>query len=293
MLAPLLREMVAAEEPILEAHGLTMWGYVVLLALDRSSMRTQAALAAAIGADKTRIIRTLDELQDDGLHRAPARSGRPQGAAAGHHRSRPSASKMQSRPRSSEGRSGGSANSAPRSDGSSCGCSQRSDPTRMGMTRMERLNIMSKPAERVVFSGVQPTSDSLHLGNALGAVQAVGGPAGRVRRLLLRRRPARDHDPAGSGHAAPPHPRDRRAVPGDGHRPVPGHHLRAEPRARPRRTRLGAGLFHRFRAGVADDAVQGQVAEGGQRRHHRRPVHLSGADGRRRAALRHQPGARR
>ena len=66
MLAPLLREMVAAEGPVLEAHGLTMWGYVVLLALDRSSMRTQAALAAAIGADKTRIIRTLDELQDDG-----------------------------------------------------------------------------------------------------------------------------------------------------------------------------------------------------------------------------------
>ena len=30
---------------------------------------------------------------------------------------------------------------------------------------------MSEPNERVVFSGVQPTSDSLHLGNALGAVQ--------------------------------------------------------------------------------------------------------------------------
>ena len=72
MLAPLLREMVAAEVPVLEAHGLTMWGYVVLLALDRSSMRTQAALAAAIGADKTRIIRTLDELQDDGyIERRP------------------------------------------------------------------------------------------------------------------------------------------------------------------------------------------------------------------------------
>ena len=72
MLAPLLREMVAAEGPVLEAHGLTMWGYVVLLALDRSSMRTQAALAAAIGADKTRIIRTLDELQDDGyIERRP------------------------------------------------------------------------------------------------------------------------------------------------------------------------------------------------------------------------------
>ena len=67
MLAPLLREMVAAEGPVLEAHGLTMWGYVVLLALDRSSMRTQAALAAAIGSDKTRIIPTLDELQHRGF----------------------------------------------------------------------------------------------------------------------------------------------------------------------------------------------------------------------------------
>ena len=72
MLAPLIREMVAAEEPVLQAHGLTMWGYVVLLALDRSSMRTQAALASAIGADKTRIIATLDDLQDDGyIERRP------------------------------------------------------------------------------------------------------------------------------------------------------------------------------------------------------------------------------
>jgi tryptophanyl-tRNA synthetase len=34
---------------------------------------------------------------------------------------------------------------------------------------------MSKPADRVVFSGVQPTSDSLHLGNALGAVAQWAG----------------------------------------------------------------------------------------------------------------------
>jgi DNA-binding MarR family transcriptional regulator len=72
MLAPLVRDMVAAEEPVLEAHGLTMWGYVVLSALDRSSIRTQAALATAIGADKTRIIRILDDLQDDGyIERRP------------------------------------------------------------------------------------------------------------------------------------------------------------------------------------------------------------------------------
>ena len=72
MLAPLMRELMAAERPILDAHGLTMWGYVVMLALDRSPMRTQAALAEAIGADKTRIIATLDELQHSGfIERTP------------------------------------------------------------------------------------------------------------------------------------------------------------------------------------------------------------------------------
>jgi len=67
MLAPLLRDLIAAEEPVLAAHGVSMWGYVVLVTLDGSPIRTQAALAAAIGADKTRIIRDLDELQERGL----------------------------------------------------------------------------------------------------------------------------------------------------------------------------------------------------------------------------------
>ena len=44
-----------------------MWGYAVLLALGERPTRTQAALAAAIGADKTRVIAVLDELQDRGL----------------------------------------------------------------------------------------------------------------------------------------------------------------------------------------------------------------------------------
>jgi DNA-binding MarR family transcriptional regulator len=67
MLAPLVRDTMAAELPVLEANGLSMWGYSVLVALDRSAIRTQAALAEAIGADKTRIIAILDELQDKGL----------------------------------------------------------------------------------------------------------------------------------------------------------------------------------------------------------------------------------
>jgi DNA-binding MarR family transcriptional regulator len=67
MLAPLVRDLIAAERPVLEANGLSMWGYSVLVALDRSAIRTQAALAGAIGADKTRIIAILDELQEKGF----------------------------------------------------------------------------------------------------------------------------------------------------------------------------------------------------------------------------------
>lgn len=72
MLAPLIRETIAAERPVLEAHGLSMWGYSVLVTLDEAPMRTQVALAEAIGADKTRIIATLDELQQQGyIERRP------------------------------------------------------------------------------------------------------------------------------------------------------------------------------------------------------------------------------
>ncbi|OBB67203.1 MarR family transcriptional regulator [Mycobacterium sp. 852014-50255_SCH5639931] len=72
MLVPLTRQAVAAERPVLAAHGLSMWGYVILSALDGSPIRTQAALAEAIGADKTRIIPILDELQERGyIERSP------------------------------------------------------------------------------------------------------------------------------------------------------------------------------------------------------------------------------
>ncbi|ULE34425.1 MarR family winged helix-turn-helix transcriptional regulator [Mycobacterium sp. IDR2000157661] len=72
MLVPLIRRLTAAEGPVLSAHGLSMWGYSVLCALDEAPVRTQAALAQAIGADKTRIIGTLDELQDKGyIERRP------------------------------------------------------------------------------------------------------------------------------------------------------------------------------------------------------------------------------
>ena len=67
MMWPLARALVGAEEPILAEHHTTMWGYIVLTALTEQPVRTQAALAQAIGADKSRIIGVLDELQEQGL----------------------------------------------------------------------------------------------------------------------------------------------------------------------------------------------------------------------------------
>ena len=61
------RRLLAMEQPILDRHGLTMWAYAVLTALNDRPMRTQAALADSIGADKTRLIRVLDDLQRRGL----------------------------------------------------------------------------------------------------------------------------------------------------------------------------------------------------------------------------------
>jgi DNA-binding MarR family transcriptional regulator len=64
MMYPLSRALIAAELPILRAHEISMWGYAVLNALVEEPIRTQSALAQSIGADKTRIIGVLDELQE-------------------------------------------------------------------------------------------------------------------------------------------------------------------------------------------------------------------------------------
>ena len=56
MVTRLSRQLIAVEQPILAEHGVTMWGYIVLSALD-----------GALGADKTRLIGVLDELQERGF----------------------------------------------------------------------------------------------------------------------------------------------------------------------------------------------------------------------------------
>lgn len=69
MILPLGRALMAAEQPVLDRHGISMWGYAVLLGLGAEPVYTQSALARQIGADKTRIIPVLDELQREGLIR--------------------------------------------------------------------------------------------------------------------------------------------------------------------------------------------------------------------------------
>jgi DNA-binding MarR family transcriptional regulator len=67
MMVPLGRSLLALEAPVIEAHGITMWGYIVLSRLAGQPYRGQAVLAEHIGADKTRLIGVLDDLQDRGL----------------------------------------------------------------------------------------------------------------------------------------------------------------------------------------------------------------------------------
>ena len=67
--ARLARAMIAAEEPVMRAHGVEMWDYVVLRALEDGPAPTQSELAAAVGRDKTRLIPILDRLEARGLLR--------------------------------------------------------------------------------------------------------------------------------------------------------------------------------------------------------------------------------
>ncbi|ADB31035.1 transcriptional regulator, MarR family [Kribbella flavida DSM 17836] len=67
LFARITRRLAEAERPLLERHGLSMWGYSVLVCLSDQPPATQQALAQAIGYDKSRLIALLDDLEADGL----------------------------------------------------------------------------------------------------------------------------------------------------------------------------------------------------------------------------------
>jgi DNA-binding MarR family transcriptional regulator len=60
-----LTSAVAQRElPLLRGHQVEMWDYVVLGGLEHGPAPTQAKLAVSVGRDKTRLIQTLDRLED-------------------------------------------------------------------------------------------------------------------------------------------------------------------------------------------------------------------------------------
>jgi DNA-binding MarR family transcriptional regulator len=67
LFARITRRLIEAEGPLLEAHGLSMWGYIALSQLVTQPAATQLALAQAMRYDKTRLIGLLDQLEQDGL----------------------------------------------------------------------------------------------------------------------------------------------------------------------------------------------------------------------------------
>jgi DNA-binding MarR family transcriptional regulator len=67
MLHRLSLSVIDAEVPVLRGHGLEMWDYVVLGALEHSAAPTQAQLAAVVRRDQTRLIPILDRLEAQGL----------------------------------------------------------------------------------------------------------------------------------------------------------------------------------------------------------------------------------
>jgi DNA-binding MarR family transcriptional regulator len=67
LLARATRRLIEEEAPVLAAHDLSMWGYIVLSRLATAPAETQLSLAQEIGYDKSRLIGLLDELERDGL----------------------------------------------------------------------------------------------------------------------------------------------------------------------------------------------------------------------------------
>lgn len=59
----------AAETAAVREHGMTLWGYTVLVAVVEAPARTQLALAQAVSVDKSKLVLILDELEDAGLVR--------------------------------------------------------------------------------------------------------------------------------------------------------------------------------------------------------------------------------
>ncbi|MFD7733302.1 MarR family winged helix-turn-helix transcriptional regulator [Kitasatospora phosalacinea] len=63
LLARLKQGLATAQTPALRAHGLSLWGYTVLMAVVDAPTRSQLALAQAVSVDKSKLVLVIDELE--------------------------------------------------------------------------------------------------------------------------------------------------------------------------------------------------------------------------------------
>lgn len=59
--------LATVETAIVRRHGMSLWGYTVLVEVASGPPRSQLALAGAVPVDKTKLVGILDELESAGL----------------------------------------------------------------------------------------------------------------------------------------------------------------------------------------------------------------------------------
>ncbi len=67
LFARLKQALATAETAAAQEHGMTLWGYTVLMAVVETAAGSQLALAQAISVDKSKLVLVLDELEAAGL----------------------------------------------------------------------------------------------------------------------------------------------------------------------------------------------------------------------------------
>ncbi|GAA2361741.1 MarR family transcriptional regulator [Nonomuraea africana] len=67
LFARLKQGLATAESAVVREHGMSLWGYTVLMAIVEAPARTQLALAQAVSVDKSKLVAILDELEGAGL----------------------------------------------------------------------------------------------------------------------------------------------------------------------------------------------------------------------------------
>ncbi|MER7706347.1 MarR family winged helix-turn-helix transcriptional regulator [Kitasatospora sp. NPDC097605] len=63
LFARLKQGLATAEASAVREHGLSLWGYTVLMAIVDAPTRSQLALAHAVSVDKSKLVLVLDELE--------------------------------------------------------------------------------------------------------------------------------------------------------------------------------------------------------------------------------------